>query len=365
MAKFFNPFYDKGCIGPLKSSPAVKRFSGNPLLTAADVAFPCDLVFNAGTTKFNGRYYMAFRYDQYKDGSRHMGIGYSGSGLAESEDGIHWTAHRQPLRFHWKGQELGWVNDARLTVLENRLYLSFCYNSAHGERPGFAVWKGGDDFEVVCLGIPAQRNLVLCSEKIHGKYWCLERPLTRRAVLDIWMSYSDDLIHWGEAELLLGVEDIPFATVKIGAAAPPLKTDRGYLLFFHAVDDDPKREVEYNNGVKWCSRYTCGAVLLDTDDPFKILAVTRKPLLVPETEYETGNMELFWRENVIFPCGAVLEDNDTVRLYYGAGDYSTCMAEISLPDLWKEMTPYTRMTPTATVDWSMFRNGYYDKYNNK
>ena len=153
---------------------------------------------------------------------------------------------------------------------------------------------------------------------------------------------------------------MPFATFKIGAAAPPVETEKGYLLFFHSVDDDPAREIVYPGGAKWCSRYTCGAVLLDRDDPFKILAMTRKPLLVPEKDYETGNMELFWRENVVFPCGAVLE-KDIVRLYYGAGDYSTCMAEIRLDELWAEMVPYSRKTREATVSPTDLWNGYYGR----
>ena len=140
---------------------------------------------------------------------------------------------------------------------------------------------------------------------------------------------------------------------------PPVETEKGYLLFFHSVDDDPAREMVYPDGAKWCSRYTCGAVLLDRNDPFRILAMTRKPLLVPETDYETGNMVLFWRENVIFPCGAVMEEGNNVRLYYGAGDYSTCMAEISLDELWKEMTPYSRKSADATVSLVELRNGYY------
>lgn len=360
MTKTFEPFYGKGIIGPLHSSPAVKRYAGNPILTAEQVPFPCDLAFNAGTARFNGRYYMAFRYDAFMDGDRTKGLEISGSGLAESVDGIHWTAHRQPVKFHWKGEELLWCNDARLTVLENKMYLSFCYNCEHGERPGFAEWKGGDDFEVIYLGVPAQRNLVLCPDRIRGKYWRMERPVTNRPVKDIWMSYSEDLLHWGEAELLLGIEDVPYANTKIGAAAPPVKTERGYVLFFHSVDDDPAREIVYSGDTRWCSRYVCGAILLDADDPFRILAMTRKPLLVPETPYETGNRKLFWRENVIFPCGAVLEPGNIIRLYYGAGDYSTCVAEIALEDLWKEMTPYSRMTPTATVDLTMVRNGYYE-----
>lgn len=359
MKECINPFRPKAPVGPLTSSAAIRRCSANPLLTATQVPFPCDLAFNAGTAKFNGRYYMAFRYDQYRDSDKSNGLIVSGSGLAESEDGIHWSAHEHPIKFHWKEKELGWVNDARLTVLEEKLYLSFCCNTLHGERPGFAEWLGGDDFQVVCLGIPAQRNMVLCPNKINGKYWRLERPVVRRSNYDIWASYSEDLVHWGEAELLLGVEDVPYATFKIGAAAPPIQTERGYVLFFHAVDDDPSREITYPDGARWQSRYTCGAVLLDRQDPFKVLAMTRKPLLVPETEYETGNMELFWRENVIFPCGAILEGENVIRLYYGAGDYSTCMAELALDDLWKSMTPYVRITPEADVSLTELWNGFY------
>lgn len=358
MRGFINPLLPKKAIGKLNSSPIIRRYEGNPLLTAADVPFPCHLAFNAGVAKFQGHYYMAFRYDTFQQSDRTKGLLISGSGLAESDDGLHWKAHEEPIAFHWKGKDLGWVNDARLTVLDDKLYLSFCCNTMHGERPGFAEWKGGDDFEVVCLGIPAQRNMVLCPYKINGKYWRLERPVTRRGKYDIWASYSTDLIHWGEAELLLGVEDVPFATVKIGAAAPPIETDKGYLLFFHAVDDDPEREVVYPNGARWCSRYTCGAVLLNRKNPFEILAMTQKPLLVPETDYETGNMKLFWRENVIFPCGALIEGN-IIRLYYGAGDYSTCMAEIKVDELYGEMTPYSRKTHEATITPTDLRNGYY------
>ena len=364
MRQFYNPFSAKEPVGPLTSSPIVKRCSLNPLLTASAVPFPCNLAFNAGTAKFRRRYYMAFRYDRFRGNDPAKGILDSGTGLAESEDGIHWKSHEKPLVFHWKGKELGWINDARLTVLEDKLYLSFCFNSLHGERPGFAVWKGGDDFEVVCLGIPAQRNLMLCPYKINGRYWRMERPVILPVAVPepqycIWASYSTDLIHWGESELLLGVEDVPFATFKIGAAAPPVETEKGYLLFFHAVDDDPAREITYPSGAKWCSRYTCGAVLLDKNDPFRILTMTPKPLLVPEANYETGNMELFWRENVIFPCGAVMEDGNIVRLYYGAGDYSTCMAEIKLDDLWSEMIPYSRKSRNAAVTLSDLWNGYY------
>ena len=86
MRKFTNPFRSKGVIGPLTSSPVVKRYAGNPLLTAADVPYPCNLAFNAGVAKFRGRYYMAFRYDTFREKDRNKGLIVSGSGLAESDD---------------------------------------------------------------------------------------------------------------------------------------------------------------------------------------------------------------------------------------------------------------------------------------
>ena len=97
MRKFINPFLPKGAVGPLTSSPVVKRYAGNPLLIAAEVPFPCNLAFNAGVAKFRGRYYMAFRYDTFRDNDRNKGLIVSGSGLAESDDGLHWKAHEKPI----------------------------------------------------------------------------------------------------------------------------------------------------------------------------------------------------------------------------------------------------------------------------
>ena len=90
------------------------------------------------------------------------------------------------------------------------------------------------------------------------------------------------------------------------------------------MDNDPAREIVYPDGSPWCSRYTCGAVLLDREDPFRVIARTSKPLLVPEKDYETGNAALFWRENVIFPCGAIL----------GGGSSGSIMVRGTIPPAW-------------------------------
>lgn len=349
MKKFFDPSTVKKDAVTFASSEKIIRYEKNPLLTAANVPFKCHLAFNAGVEKFNGRYYMAYRYDVYKNDDRCQGIIDSGTGLAESSDGLNWVSHSAPVNIYYRGERLTCVNDSRLTALDGKLYMSCCFNSLYGERPAIAEWKGGDDFEVISLGVPNQRNMILCSDKINGKYFRMERPISFEPTYAIWASYSPDMVHWGEGELLLGVEDVPYATFKIGAAASPVKTSAGYILFFHAVYKDPALLVTYPDGVKCDLRYTCGAALLDLNDPFKVIAMTRNPLLVAERDYETGDPVRFWREHTVFPCGAILEENDNIRLYYGAGDYSVCLAEISLQDLLSEMTPYNRLNYIAAV----------------
>lgn len=355
-----NPFAKKDFPGKLHSSNIIRRYEGNPLLTAADVPYQADFVFNAGVAKFRGRYYIAPRVD-VRNKNRQIGepaMCSIGTGFGVSDDGIKFTIFPEQIRVHYKGGLLPWVNDSRLTVLEDGLYLSFCCENQHSERPGIAKWRGeGVDFDAVTLGVPQQRNMILCPVKTDdGLYMRLERPSNQyKDPFHIWYSKSPDLRYWGDSELLLGCEDVPYATTKIGGGAPMLKTDRGWLLIFHAVDDDPGNHVVFPDGREWKLRYTAGAALFSPDDPTELIAMTKQPLLVAETGYETG--EKMWVENTVFPCGAVLEDdNNTLRIYYGAGDYSTNLAFTTLEELWTVMTPCKRMAKRAVVpfwikDW--------------
>ena len=239
--------------------------------------------------------------------------------------------------------------------------MSFCFENQHSERPGIARWRGvGTDFDAVCIGLPQQRNMILWPEKVNGYYMRLERPMVLyNEPFNIWYSKSPDLKFWGDGDLLLGVEDVPYANLKLGGGAPPIKTDRGWLLIFHAVDSDPDRATD-TLGVKgWCRRYTCGAALFDLADPTKLIAITRQPLLVAETDYELDPAQSFV-SNTIFPCGAVImEDGKTLRIYYGSGDYSTNLAETTLDELWSVMTPASRLAERATVP---FRIEEWKKY---
>lgn len=362
----FNPFKNLPISGKLYSSPAIRRYENNPILTAEDVPYAADYVFNAGVAFYKNEYIIAPRIDchnkNYVPGAPRMSNICTGFG--KSKDGIHFEIADEPLRVHYHGELLPWVCDARLTVLENELYLSFCFENQHSERPGIARYRGcGNDFDTIFLGVPQQRNMILCPFKKDGLYMRLERPSNQwQEPFHIWYSLSPDLRYWGDSELLLGCEDVPFANKKIGGGAPMIETEHGYLLIFHSVDEDDSHTAIFPDGRKWKKRYTAGAALFDCNDPTKLIAVTKKPLLVAETPYETGDVNRLWVEFTVFPCGALLiNNNKTLRIYYGAGDYSTNIADIDMADLMKELTPCSRMAERATVpfnlnEWKNYKN---------
>ena len=353
-----NPFKDlPRPVGELHSSPIMRRCELNPLLSAKDMPYKSTLVFNSGVTKYRGKYYIAPRVDVFDDMSVHPALDIF-TGFGTSDDGIHFDIMPERVKIHYKGVILPWVCDARLTVLEDQLYITFCFENQHSERPGIARWRGtGTDFDAVCIGIPQQRNMVLFPEKIDGMYMRLERPSNQWGdPFHIWYAKSPDLRYWGDQELFLGCEDVPWANTKIGAGAPPMKTDKGWLLIFHAVDVDNEHVAIFPDGHKWSKRYTCGAALFSLEDPTKLIAITKQPLLVAEAPYETGDIEHLFTEFTIFPEGAVIEDDGTLRIYYGCGDYYTCLATTTLDELWSVMTPATRLAEIATIpfrieDW--------------
>lgn len=315
----------------LKSSPCITRYAANPVLSAQQVPFPCDLVFNAGVIYHKGQYVMIFRNDYgYIEGSRFEG---TNIGLATSADGIDWQVYEKPC-FEMKDEEVLRAYDPRLTVIGDEVYATFAVDTKHGLRGGIAKTEDYIHYDVISLSVPDNRNMVLFPEKINGMYVRLERPMPvysrgGRDRFDIWISESPDLVYWGRSELLSGVEDYPFANNKIGPGAPPIKTDKGWLVFTHAVDLDTTRG---KNGWEnsWQKRY-CGCVmLLDLNDPYKVLGIYREPLIAPEAAYETTEG---FRTNVIFPTGAVLEPDGTVKIYYGASDTVIALATAHVDDL--------------------------------
>ena len=308
----------------------ITRCAHNPILTARDMPYPATLIFNAGVTKYQGRYVMVFRNDYGRWGDPKFDG--TNLGLAFSGDGLHWDVQPKPC-WQWRDNEVTRVYDPRLTVVDGRCYVCFAVDTHHGVRGGIAVTEDFERFDVLSVSPPENRNMVLFPERVAGKFVRLERPMPvysrGRDRFDIWTSDSPDLVYWGNAKLVRGVEHVPFANDKLGPAAPPIRTAKGWLTTFHAVDRDPSRG---QNGWEpvWQKRYTAGLMLLDLEDPSKVIGLHRHPLLAPEAEYECDNG---FRTHVVFPGGMILEETGEVKIYYGAADTVECLATAHVDDL--------------------------------
>ncbi|MBB6635236.1 glycoside hydrolase family 130 protein [Cohnella thailandensis] len=323
-----------GLIGDVQSSPLVYRHPDNPILTSDQVPYKPALVFNAGVTKFQGKYVMVFRNDYGNPKLQTLShYGTTNMGIAFSDDGVNWDVRPEPC-FDIRDEEIVRAYDPRLTVIDGRCYMCFAVDTLHGIRGGIAVTDDFETFEIISMSVPDNRNMVLFPEKINDRYVRLERPFTiysreGKERFDIWISDSSDLKYWGNSDLLLGVEQVPYANAKLGPAAPPIKTPKGWLTTFHAVDIDPSRG---KNGWEdsWKKRYTAGIMLLDLDNPKQVVGLYKEPLLAPDAPYEKDGG---FRNHVIFPGGMILEDNGEVKIYYGAGDTYECLATADIDDL--------------------------------
>ena len=314
------------------SVDVIKKYE-KPVLTYKDIPYDAALIFNAGVAKIGDKYVMLFRND-YGDYENHILRG-TNLGLAISDDGINWKAEAKPC-FAWQDDEVHRMYDPRITVIENEIYICFALDTKHGIRGGIA--RVNDDFssfEVLSVSGPDNRNMVLFPEKIDGKYVRLERPMPvysrGKDRFDLWMSKSYDFKYWGETQLVLGVEDVPFSNDKIGPAAPPIKTKHGWLTTFHAVERDESRG-KHGWEASWKKIYYAGIMLLDLNDPSKVLGICKNPLIAPEMPYETQEG---FRTDVIFPGGMILEENGEVKIYYGASDTVECLATANVDDLVK------------------------------
>jgi predicted GH43/DUF377 family glycosyl hydrolase len=112
--------------------------------------------------------------------------------------------------------------------------------------------------------------------------------------------------------------------LKIGIATPPIKTNEGWLLLYHAISSVDKN-------------YRLGAMLLELDKPSVIKALLPYPILEPEPKYETEGIV----NNVVFPCGAVVK-NEELFVYYGGADKVVGVATISMQELLDALLLYKR-----------------------
>lgn len=294
----------------------VKRYPGNPILTKKDVPYEVATVHNAGITKFNDEYIMLFR--------SHKKNGRSILGLARSKDGYHFTVEPVPFMEPAKEgafaeyEEYG-VEDPRITLIDKEYLITYSAYSRHGVRIGLAKTSNWKTVERISHITQADyRNTVIFPEKFNGLFVRLDRPHSEISPWSMWISYSPDLIYWGDSKVIMKPEQYHWDEMKIGPGAPPIKTDKGWLNIYHGVFPTMDGSV-----------YRLGVALHDLNDPSKILGVGDEWILQPEEPYElTGYVH-----NVVFTCGAIAIDSKTIRIYWGAADSVMCVGEVSVDDL--------------------------------
>jgi len=298
------------------SSFVVNRYQNNPILTKKDVPYPVATVHNAGVIKHQDDYIMLFR--------SHLHNGRSIIGKAVSKDGFHFEVDVKPFIEPAKEgifsdyEEYG-VEDLRINPLENKYYLTYSAYSRNGVR---IILAQTEDFETIERIAPTSQSdmrlSVLFPEKINGKYVRLDRPHTQILPWSIWISYSDDLIHWGNSRVIIKPVQYHWDEAKVGPGSPPIKTEQGWLHIFHGVF------TTMAGGV-----YRLGAALHDLKDPSRVIGVSDNWILQPEAPWEISG----YVPNVVFTCGTIPEKDGTLKIYWGGADTVMCVGTANIKEL--------------------------------
>ena len=323
-----------------KEPGVIQRYANNPIIAPKDIPYPCDRVYNAAACKAGSEYILILRIDNVSVPSFYKQC----LGMARSKDGIHFTVEPEPVLVPSE-DEYGNINDPRITFIDGWYYLAYC--SDPGAEAGayegiyLCIAKTQDfkHWERIYKSQPDNRNAVIFPEKINGLYARLDRPFRRgyrkENGYDIWISYSPDMIFWGKHHLVLSHLDVPWGSHKIGPAAPPIKTDKGWLTLFHGAEIvEPDNyflewgKAAYSGGIT--KVYRPGIMLLDLHDPSKILGIRQEPLMEITADYEKDTS---YRPNAIFPTGIIDEGDGTVKIYYGASDTTIAMGTAKIDEL--------------------------------
>lgn len=236
--------------------------------------------------------------------------------LARSRDGRHFTVDPEPALKPDQWYESYGLEDPRITRIGDTYYVVYKGVSEHAilqclaSTRDFVSWQKHG-----IILAPENMDGMLFPEKIRGRYALLHRPMPRyMGAPNMWLAYSNDLIHWGEHALLATCTQGTWEGGRIGGGAVPFLTEHGWLEIYHAATEG--------------ERYCLGAMLLDADYPEKMIAKSPSPILEPEAPYEVRG----FKDNVVFTCGAAVQ-GDHVTIYYGAADCVMAAADMSVSEI--------------------------------
>jgi len=294
----------------------LKKYENNPVVTPAMMPREVLYTFNPGAIYHNGEYILMMDATTTDDIHRLW--------IARSKDGYHFTPDPEPVKmppvdpFH---PEMN-TYDPRITRFGDEYIIIYASDLLQNEaRLGIIKTKDFETFERVCTGSElGNRNGALFPEKYDGLYFRLDRPFgNEQDPCSMWMSFSPDLIYWGQSRPIM-YKGKPFRDGhKMGAGAVPIKTEHGWLEIYHTVSTTCNGFI-----------YRLKACLLDLDEPWNIIGYTDF-LLWPEYDYEMRGRVM----NVVFTCNALPEPNGTLKIYYGAADTNIGLAEGKIDEIVK------------------------------
>jgi predicted GH43/DUF377 family glycosyl hydrolase len=340
----------------------VQRFETNPILTTKDITpsragWVVECVLNPGVFRFDGKTWLLLRvaerpaqvagkvsfpvmredgririieFDREDPNLRLADpriVGYNGTSYLSTYSHLRLVCSDDGIRFHEPagfpskifGQgalETFGIEDCRVSCIDGTYHLTYTQVSENGV--GVGLMQTADWRHFARKGMilpPTNKDCALFEEKIGGKYFCLHRPSGNGLGGNfIWLSSSYDLQHWGGHRCILRTREHAWDCARVGGGAAPIRTPDGWLAIYH--------------GANHHHRYCLGAVLLDLQDPSRVLARSQAPLLEPQTEYERRG----FFGNVVFSNGQLV-DGDAVTLYYGASDEVICGATLSIREV--------------------------------
>lgn len=338
-----------------------KRCNSNPLLRPSDLVpgikgMEIACLLNPGVFRYNNKIWLLLRVAErpvqqegiisfpvynskgdievfsFNDGDPDLDasdprvIGYKGQNylttmsylrLVSSEDGINFKEENDYPPIFGQGElESFGIEDCRVATTDDGFFLTFTEVSPVAVGVGLIHTKDWKSYSRHGMIFPPHnKDCALFEEKIGNKYFALHRPSSPELGGNyIWVASSPDRLHWGGHKCIATTRPGMWDCARVGAGAAPIRTPQGWLEIYHGAD--------YNH------RYCLGALLLDLEDPTKVLARSKDPIMEPIAPYEqTG-----FFGNVVFTNGHIVE-GDTLKMYYGASDEVICMAEFSINEI--------------------------------
>lgn len=282
------------------------RHSDNPILTANDWPYAVNSVFNPGATLLpDGTTLLLCRVEDRR-GLSHLTVARSVNGIDNWQIDSRPTFAADPIDFP---EELWGVEDPRITYVEELKKYAIVYTAYTRDGPGVSLALTEDFSQFERLGVimaPEDKDAALLPHRIDGQWALIHRPVSAPRA-HMWISFSENLYHWGRHKLMLEARRGAWWDAnKIGLSPPPILTAKGWLVIYHGVRQTAAGAI-----------YRLGLALFDLMNPEVCLKRGDEWIFGPEETYERrGDVD-----NVVFPCGTTIApDGDTVRLYYGAAD---------------------------------------------